>query len=585
MPMPEPACSCAAPAPAVRRAPRPAAPRMLRLAACRAAALLWLAGGTGALAQTPPPDAGRLLQQTQPTAPALPAAQTPPRIVEPPVRPTVDLPEGVTVEVTAFRITGARSFPESVLAPLVQPWVGRRLDLRGLNEAAGALTRHYQGAGHLLTYAYLPAQRIEGGVVEIAVLEGRIEAVQVVTAQDVRLRDEVVQAHVEPLAGQVPLLQADIERRLLLLNDIPGVTARAAFTPGASTGGADVVVSVAEDEPLSLRAEIDNHGSRSTGELRLGLGLRLADVFGRGDQIGARALVTQRGRLLSGHLDAQLPLGGDGWRVGAHLSRLSYQLAGAFAALGASGSANVVGVHARYPLVRRMDFNLGARAGFEHKRLADDIELTGSRNPRRNDVFELVLSADGRDAWGATAASLAAYAGELSFHDDLRRQQDAAGLLTGRAWRKLGAQFVRQQVLVGPLSLLVRVAGQASGGNLDSSEKFSLSGPGAVRAYAPGEAAVDQGALASAELRYGLDYLGGNLVGALFFDHGRGLVNRRPLVAAGNDARLSGAGLGLQWTGGEMGLAASLAWRGDRVPLAEGGDPRPRLYLQFWVTP
>ncbi|MCW5611618.1 MAG: ShlB/FhaC/HecB family hemolysin secretion/activation protein [Rubrivivax sp.] len=551
----------------------------------RLAAALLLAGTAAAQSQAPPPDAGRLLQQTQPAAPALPPTPSPPRIVEPPVRPTVELPEGVTIEVSAFRISGARSFPESVLAPLVQPWVGRRLDLRGLNEAAGAITRHYQGAGHLLTYAYLPAQRIEGGVVEIAVLEGRIDAVQVVTAQDVRLRDEVVQAHVEPLAGQVPLLQADVERRLLLLNDIPGVTARAAFTPGAASGSADVVVSVAEEEPLALRAELDNHGSRSTGEVRVGLGLRLADAFGRGDLIGARALVTQRGRLLSGHLEGQLPLGGDGWRVGAHLSRLNYQLAGAFAALGASGSANVVGVHARYPLVRRMDFNLSARAGFEHKRLADDIELTASRNPRRNDVFELAFSADGRDRWGATAASLTAYAGDLTFHDDLRRQQDAAGLLTGRAWRKLGAQFVRQQSLHGPLSLLLRVAGQASGGNLDSSEKLSLSGPGAVRAYAPGEAAVDQGALASAELRYSLDYQGGNVVGALFVDHGRGLVNRRPLVAAGNDARLSGAGLGLQWTGGEMGLAASLAWRGDRLPLAEGGDPRPRLYLQFWVAP
>lgn len=572
-----------APAPCRRHGPDHLPSPRRRLS--RAVATLLLGGAAAALAQTPPPDAGRLLQQTQPVSPALPATQAPPRIVEPPVRPTVTLPEGVTVEVSSFRISGARSFPESTLAPLLQPWVGRRLDLRGLNEAAGAITRHYQAAGHLLTYAYLPAQRIEGGVVEVAVLEGRIEAVQVVTAQDVRLRDEVVQAHVEPLAGQVPLLQADIERRLLLLNDIPGVTARAAFTPGASAGSADVVVSVAEDEPLALRAEVDNHGSRSTGEVRVGLGLRLADVFGRGDQFGARALVTQRGRLLSGHLDAQMPLGGDGWRVGAHLSRLSYQLAGAFAALGASGSANVVGVHARYPLVRSMDFNLGARAGFEHKRLADDIELTASRNPRRNDVFELAVSADGRDRWGATAASLVAYAGDLTFHDELRRQQDAAGLLTGRAWRKLGAQLVRQQTLYGPLSLLLRVAGQASGGNLDSSEKLSLSGPGAVRAYAPGEAAVDQGALGSAELRYSLDYQGGNLVGALFVDHGRGLVNRRPLVAAGNEARLSGAGLGLQWTSGEMGLAASLAWRGDRAPLAEGGDPRPRVYLQFWVAP
>lgn len=574
--------------PSTPRPPRAPA----RLGALLGAAAVAAAVGAPALAQTPP-DAGRLLEQTRPPAqPALPPT-TAPRVVDVPVRPTITLPEGVTVQAKAFRVTGASSYPADTLLALLQPWVGTRLDIAGLNEAAGALTRHYQREGHLLTYAYIPAQRVADGVIEIAVLEGKLEAVQIVTAQDVRLRDDVVQAHTDHLATRPqqpqPVLQPEVERQMLLLNDLPGVTARAAFTPGSSTGGADLVVSVAEDEPLALRLSLDNHGSRSTGETRAGVGLQLRDLFGWGDQTDLRALVSSRGGLVSGSLGTLVPVGGDGFRIGASVSRLSYQLAGSFRNLGATGNANTVGAEVSYPFIRSADTNLSLRLAGELKQLRDEVQLIARSFPKRNQTVDVALAFDRRDSWGGQpgvwAARLTGSMGSLRLLDDEQRTQDAAGLRTARAYSKLGAQFVRQQALGGPFSLLLRAAGQASGGNLDSSEKFSLAGPGAVRSYAPGEAAVDQGGFVSVEARYAHDYLGGSFVWGLFHERGEGRVNRIPLVAAGNEARLSGTGLSVQWNGADIGLSASMAWRGSRVPTAEGGDAKPRVYLQMVVTP
>ena len=567
-----------------RRRRAPAHPSAALLALAAAAAL-----STPAWAQTPP-DAGRLLEQMrQPAAPVLPPA-TAPRVVDVPVRPTITLPEGVTVQASAFRVTGATSYPVDTLTAMLQPWVGKRLDIAGLNEAAGVLTRYYQSRGHLLTYAYLPAQRVADGVVEIAVLEGKLDAVQIVTAQDVRLRDEVIQAHTDRLATSAeqprPVLLPDVERQMLLLNDIPGVAARAAFTPGSSTGGADMVVSVAEDEPLGLRLELDNHGSRSTGETRAGAGLQLRDLFGWGDQTDLRALVSSRAGLVSGSLGVLVPVGGDGFRVGASVSRLSYELAGAFRSLGASGNANTLGTEVSYPFIRSANTNLSVRLAGEYKRLRDEVQLIGRSFPKRNKTIDVAVAFDRRDGWGGvSAARVTASMGSLSLLDDEQRAQDAAGLRTQRVYRKLGMQFVRQQQLGGPFSLVLRAAGQASGGNLDSSEKFSLSGPGAVRSYAPGEASVDQGGLLSVEARYAHDYVGGSFVWGLFHDRAEGRVNRAPLVAAGNEPRLSGTGLSVQWNGAEIGLSASMAWRGSRAPTAEGGDPKPRVYLQMVLTP
>ncbi|MCU0949569.1 MAG: hypothetical protein MUC68_00570 [Burkholderiaceae bacterium] len=528
------------------------------------------------------PSAGSLLEETRrPPAPALPSA-TPPRVLEAPARPVLELPEGASVEVRAFRLTGNRSFDDAVLQPLLAGFVGRRLDLRGLNDAAAALTRHYQRYGHLLSYAYLPAQRVDGGVVELAVLEGRIEAVQVVTAQEVRLDDRVVQAHTDRLVSQgdapAPVLQADVERQLLLLNDIPGVTARAAFTPGATTGGADLVVSVAEDEPLVTRFEYSNHGSSATGPHRAGITLQFRDLFGLGDSTIARGFVSNRGGLVTGSLATQVPLGGDGWRLGASLSRLKYQLGGSFSALGAVGRADTVGLDASYPLRRSVDHNVWLRAGVDFKRLHDELLTLGESSRKRNQVGELGLTSDLRDDWGGIS-SLAATAafGQLR----------APGRQTAE-WRKLTVQAAREQVLVGNTRLYLRALAQTTGRVLDSSEKLGLGGAGGVRAYAPGELSVDVGRLVTVELRHAIDLLGGSVVASLFHDRASGSIDRGSLLP-GNDATLSATGFGLQWNGSVagagIGLAASLAWRGSRVPTTDPSDPRPRLYLQLQVTP
>lgn len=550
-----------------------------------------------ALAQTTP-DAGRLLDQSRQTQRPLQPPTAAPKLLDAPARPTVELPEGATVQVKAFRITGARSYPAAQLDALVAPWVGRTLDLKGLNEAAGALTRLYQAGGHVLSYAYLPAQRVDGGMVEIAVLEGKVDAVQVVTAQEVRLRDEVVQAHTDALTQAQPVLQADVERKLLLLNDMPGVVARAAFTPGASTGTADVVVSVAEDEPLAVRVEADNHGSRSTGEFRAGLGLQLRNISGYGDSTQLQARVSNGGGLVSGSISSELPVGGDGFKLGASLSRLTYFLGGEFASLGATGVANSLGLNASYPLLRGTQANLTLRAAAEHQRLNDEkLELIeGQGQRKRNTTLALSAIGDLRDSLfggGATAASVTLTQGDLSFQDPASVDAATAALATARVYRKASLQLARQQALFGPVSLYGRWLGQYSGGNLDSSEKLGLAGPAGVRAYAPGEASVDQGRLWSLELRYAVEHLGGQTTLSLFHDQAEGLLLRRPIAlqagsyvpGAAQRVALRGSGFGLQWSDGQFGVAASVAWRGPHEPQAEGGDPKPRLYLQLFAAP
>ena len=536
------------------------------------------------------PDETRRPQQ----APALPSP-TPPRLIELPVRPTINMPEGTAVAVSAFRVAGARSYPAEQLQALLAPFVGRRLDLRGLNEAAGVITRFYQSNGHFLSYAYLPAQRVADGVIEIAVLEGRIEAVQVVTAQEVRLRDSVIQAHTDRLASTAadpaPVLQSGVERQLLLLGEIAGVTARAAFTPGATTGGAEMVVSVAEDEPLEIKGEFNNHGGTSTGRYRAGVSLLFRDLFGWGEQLLARGFTSNRGHLTTGHLGASVPVGGDGWRLGASTSRVRYQLGGDFRNLGAEGTSDSVATEASYALRRSSDGNLTGRASLEYKRLRDDILAVLQLDSHRSvGSFEVGLSGDFRDplgGYGAGGVSLThaqlrgrAWTGVDSFGNPV------AGL-DKRSVNRVNAQLAREQPLFEGLSLYGRLAVQVTDDRLDSSDKLGLGGVTAVRAYASGEATVDHGGIGSIELRWTRSFMGGSVTGSLFQDYAGG--RDRPVTPGATyqpyDPELHGTGIGLGWVGNGLSVNASLAWRGSRAPTAEPSDPKPRLLLQLQYTP
>lgn len=105
------------------------------------------------------PDAGRLLDETKNTGAPQPLHPLPDQpVLQTPERATLKMPEGLSVSVSGFRISGAVSFSDDQLQALLLPWVAKTLDVNGLNEAAGAITQYYQSHGHFLTYAYLPQQ-------------------------------------------------------------------------------------------------------------------------------------------------------------------------------------------------------------------------------------------------------------------------------------------------------------------------------------------------------------------------------------------------------------------------------------------
>lgn len=528
-----------------------------------------------AQAQTPA-DAGQLLQQIEKergtvlpkkTAPAIsPAPQ--------PMQPVT----GVTVTVTTFRFAGNTLLGNDQLAPVVAEYLNRPIGFAELQKAAAAVAEAYRTAGWVVR-AYLPQQDIQNGTVTIQIVEAVFGGVKFEGAPAKRVALTQIQNGFEAQQAKgAPLNNNALDRALLLADDLPGVAVSGSLQEGANARETDLILKLA-DEPLSVgEASLDNTGSRSTGSERFTANLNFNSPFGYGDLPSANFIHTQGSDYL--RLGFTLPVGADGWRVGANASALSYRLvAPEFVALNGKGTSSTAGLDASYPIIRSRLKNLYLGMNYDQKQF-DNQSSGATQSHYKIDTFTANLNGnlfDNLGGGGANSASLALVSGHVAL-GTLDAGENAA--LNG-GFTKLRYSLSRQQVITDSVAFYAALSGQdANNKNLDSSEKFYLGGSGGVRAYPTSEGGGSSGNLINLELRGRLPQ-GFVLTG--FYDNGH--VSN---YDGSKSYSLKGAGASLVWQA-EFGLSLKATWS-QRIgnnpnPTATGNDQDGSLHKnRFWLT-
>lgn len=539
-----------------------------------------LASGQSAWAQQPP--VGGQLQQ-------IPPAAAPPRAA-PDIRidrseaPVDAEAEGRRIRVDAIRITGATLFAEADLVAATGFIPGSELTLAELRNTAARITRFYNSRGYVLAQAYLPAQDVVGGAVTIAVVEGRYGAIDLRNQSGVS--DGVVRGLLNGLNPGEPVAIAPLERRLLLLSDVPGVVVHSTLSPGAEVGTSDLTVDLSPARRVYGSLEADNAGNRYTGAYRFGGSVNFANLTGLGDLVTVRVLASTEG-LAYGRAAWQAPIGAA--TAGVAYTRMQYELGREFSVLNAGGTADILSVFASYPLIRSRTANLYALASFDAKFLSDEIGLVSQVSDKEIRALTVGLRGDSRDGFGGggwNAGSLSWTSGELDIQDPFERAADAMTARTQGGFNKLQYTVSRLQTVSGPLSIYGSLRGQVATNNLDASEKMELGGAHAVRAYPEGEAYGDQGYVATVEARLALDQWTRSLPGRFqligFVDTGEVDFAHDPWFPGPNHARRSGYGAGLVWSGPQdLLVRATYARRlGDQVATS-GPDSTGRAWFQI----
>ena len=548
-----------------------------------------------ASAWSAPPDAGSLLREElkrdQAPRPAMPP--------KPEARDTAKpaAQAGPQVTVAAFRIVGLTAVPEAEAQAYLATYVGQTLTLDGLHAAAAKFEQWLRSRGLFVARAYVPPQDIKSGVVEIRVLEGRVEGIDIKRAPQTRLPEETLRA---TLSGALPpgaaLEQERMERGLLLLNDLPATSARAVLAPGKGVGTSRVVVEAAQGPVAAGSVELDNTGNRFTGDWRLGGALAINDAYGWGDQWSVRAAASQGSTFM--RAGYTLPLGSNGWKAGLALIDSRYKLCceTAVTALDANGRASAASAFVSYPLIRTRLANLAASANWASRSFVNR-SAGATTSDKQSGTLTLAVNGDRSDMSGLGAYTTFGaqwVSGRLELDGwAADKAQDALTAQTQGSFDKWTAQATHLVRVSPNAAIFAGFAGQWAGKNLDSSEKFVLGGPQGVRAYPTGEASGDEGWLLNLEWRQEIDR---DWRVSIFADHGEITLHRNPWAnwnAATpnipNRYTLSGAGASLVWTpAAGAQVAATLASRLGKNPArdaATGNDSdsrpaAPRLWLQ-----
>ena len=537
-----------------------------RIAAAAAASAI----SQQALAQVPlpsPADPSRIDQRVAPQRRGAPAPSLP-EIRE---RSPAALPESLKalrITLREIRFEGVTAVPLSRLEARAAGYAGREISGEQIFELARELTALYRSRGYLLSQVIVPPQSLAEGRLTLRVVEGYIAEVRV--EGDAQLAP-VLGALGDKIKASRPLHAADLERYLLIANDLAGMQLRSVLTPSQSVGAADLTL-IASVKKLEGYASLDNYGSKYLGPGQLTAALAVNRLLGN-DQLRVAGVTTgsndemNYGQLLYGNV-----VNSEGLRLGASASVARSRPGDLLKDFEVRGRAETYTVSAGYPLWRTRNGSVLGRAVLDYR--TNESDTLGVRVIEdRMSAMRLGLTwlaLDRLDGSNALDIELGQGLGGTKESDPLKSRAGA----DAESSRVL-IDYERFQPLGRSFGVTFGLAGQWSDQPLLASEQFALGGRRFGRAYEPAEITGDRGVA----LRLEPAYLALRYQLYVFYDVGEvrdvdtppGADAQRSLASAGFGTRLN--------ISRNFSAALEAAWPLTRpvasyVPYGKGDDVR-----------
>jgi hemolysin activation/secretion protein len=482
-------------------------------------------------------------------AESLPRGNVLPPLVDPaPER----LEGGARVFLEGYRITGSSVFPQAELDRIAAPYSGRFVSFEDIAALRDKLSEEYAKRGYVTSGAVLESQQIQDGRVEIRLVEGTLERIDVET--DGRLRAGYLRRGLpDPEDGPVNVV--DLERRLQILRLDPRIRSiEAVLEPGPARTSSALRLRVSEARAFHTDVETHNGISPAIGSELRRLRAEHTNLTGWGDSLSLAYGFSEGLREMEGRY--QIPLGPYGTRLETEFRKsASSVIEDIFRKLDieSRSTSYALGVHQPF------DFSLGTQLGLSLR-----AELRRSRSfllgrpipfgegVREDGVSKVAVLRFGQEFTRASQRQVFAARSTLSFGvdagDATRRSDREVPDSRFRAWLAQ-VQYARRFEAL-DAQLIARADAQLSDDPLLGLEQFAIGGLGTVRGFRQNELVRDNGGIASLEMRVPIYQRAEGLTRvelAPFLDVGTGFNrrrdhDRRALASAGVGVRIRVAG-------------------------------------------
>lgn len=448
-------------------------------------------------------------EQSQPTDPAF-LTEGPDESLSAPIK--ADKRVGVLAQI---KIEGTDFFSEIDSHQITEAYIGQQVSEAELGKIIAQFMALYRNQGYFLTaikpqIRYLseedsPDRQI---VLELRVIEGFIDQIILEPVEGMVLfspDQQRILAYSQPILDSKPLHIDVMERALLLIRDMPGITVKSVIRPSKTVQGAANLHLLIKHQDLSFSTHFQNRGSDRIGPYRGQMQGKIRSWTGRSEEtaLSIAGLVPTgetEGRLRYLSVQHQELLGNQGLSVKGYLSYMDNQEGGALSRLELKGRAFSAGMSLKYPFQRSRRQNIYGEVTLDHvsqttELLDEQIVKDKLWSMRLKAIFEQIGAGYVTRVKGAISKGLPVFGASLSGDDQLSRLRGKGDYL------KFTAEAKHDQLLGAGLIASLTFKGQYSGTRLLSSEEFSLGGTHFARAYQSGSAMGDLGIATGLEIK------------------------------------------------------------------------------------
>lgn len=394
--------------------------------------------------------------------------------------------EAVRFELTKVVFGPSELLSAAELDALAAPYVGRVVGMDDLAALVHAVNDAYRARGINTAQAVLAAQAIEGGVVRVDLVEGRLGELRV--AGNEHVGESFILRRIHQQLGEL-VDGAGLRDDLVYINRTTDLQLRALLQPGGELGQTDILLQAEEPARHSFGVFVDNAGIESTGRERIGAQGHVWGLLGISDLLAGSVAYARGG--LEGRVAYSGIVNRRNGRLGVSASRNQINIIdGAYRDLDITGESTSYALDLRQPFMATQKWLLAGAASLS--RVESSTEISG----------EEISSTESNMATLAFSAGYRAAGTEWSFTQAVSRVDIDEPLRNTDKFTLAPGSFNWLQRLGGS-GLLTRLNlgwQYSSSDFVPSGNLFQVGGVGTVRGYERGILAGPRGYYANAEL-------------------------------------------------------------------------------------
>jgi len=389
-----------------------------------------------------------------------------------------------------INVKGVTLFSEEEIKAIISSFENKEIDMKEMQKAADLITDLYRKNGYITSRAYLPPQKIEGGTLDIAVLEARMGDIQV--KGNHHFKTGIFLKKIRMKKGEIfnyNLLKKD----LVDINKHPDRITRAVLMPSKEPGGTDATLEVKDNFPVHLGMAWDNFGSRFIDQDRYTATLTHNNITGNDDMLTLQyQFADEEEQYKLNSLRYLLPVNND-LDIGFSATQTKSSLTKDYEALMSRGKSELYSIYAAQSLIKEDNLILSLNFSFDYKNIFNfQLRQETSRDILR--VVKASLDLDMRDNFGRIIISNEVNHGIPNLWGSLKEQDPRASRSgSGGAFTRDNLNILRLQKMPFDSTLLWKNQLQFSPYILPASEQFQIGGIANVRGYPPAEYVGDSG--------------------------------------------------------------------------------------------